>query len=31
MFFGWIFQLEKLPLTRDLVDDTILYQGLRLS
>ena len=29
-FFYWKTQLEKVKLTRDLKDDTILYQGLRL-
>ena len=31
MFFDWKKQLEKVQLTRDLKDDTILYQGIRLS
>ena len=31
MFFDWKKQLEKVQLTRDLKDDTILYQGFRLS
>ena len=30
MFFDWKIQLEKVQLTRDLKDDTILYQGMRL-
>ena len=30
MFFDWKIQLEKVLLTRDLKDDTILYQGVRL-
>ena len=30
MFFDWKIQLEKLQLTRDLKDDTIVYQGIRL-
>ena len=30
MFFDWKIQLEKVHLTRDLKDDTILYQGIRL-
>ena len=30
MFFDWKRQLEKVHLTRDLKDDTILYQGIRL-
>ena len=30
LFFDWKIQLEKLQLTRDLKDDTILYQGIRL-
>ena len=29
MFFDWQIQLEKVQLTRDLKDDTILYQGIR--
>ena len=29
MFFDWKIQLEKVQLTRDLKDDTILYQGIR--
>ena len=28
MFFDWKIQLEKVQLTRDLKDDTILYQGI---
>ena len=31
MFFNWKIQLEKVHLTRNLKDDTILYQGIRLS
>ena len=31
MFFDWKIQLEKVQVTRDLKDDTILYQGIRLS
>ena len=31
MFFDWKIQLEKKQLTRDLKDDTIVYQGIRLS
>ena len=30
MFFDRKIQLEKVQLTRDLKDDTILYQGIRL-
>ena len=30
MFFDWKIQLEKVQLIRDLKDDTILYQGIRL-
>ena len=30
MFFDWKIQLEKVQLTRDLKDDSILYQGIRL-
>ena len=30
MFFDWKIQFEKVQLTRDLKDDTILYQGIRL-
>ena len=30
MFFDWKIQLEKVQLTRDLKDDTIFYQGIRL-
>ena len=30
MFFDWKIQLEKVQLTRDLKDDTILYQEIRL-
>ena len=30
MFFDWKIQLEKVQLTQDLKDDTILYQGIRL-
>ena len=30
MFFDWKIQLEKVHLTRDLKDDTILSQGIRL-
>ena len=29
MFFDWKIQLEKVQLTRDLKDDTILYQEIR--
>ena len=31
MFFDWKIQLKKVQLTRDLKDDTIIYQGIRLS
>ena len=30
MFLDWKIQLEKVQLTRDLKDDTITYQGIRL-
>ena len=30
MFFDWKIQLEKIQLTRDLKDNTINYQGIRL-
>ena len=30
MFFDWKKQLEKVQLTRDLKDETIFYQGIRL-
>ena len=30
MFFDWKIHLEKLQLTRDLKDDTTLYQDIRL-
>ena len=30
MFFDWKIQLEKAQMTRDIKDDTILYQGIRL-
>ena len=30
MFFDWKIQLEKVQLTRDLKDDTIIHQGIRL-
>ena len=30
MFFDWKIKLEKVQLTRDLKDDTLLYQGERL-
>ena len=30
MFFDWKIQLEKIQLTRDLTDNTIIYQGIRL-
>ena len=31
MFFDWKIQLEKIQLTRDLSDNTKIYQGIRLS
>ena len=30
MFFDWKIQVEKVQLTRDLNDDTIIYEGIRL-
>ena len=30
MFFDWKLQLEKIQLTRDLSDNTMIYQGIRL-
>ena len=30
MFFDWKKQLEKVQLTRDLSDNTMIYQGIRL-
>ena len=30
MFFDWKIQVEKVELTRDLKDDPVLYQGIRL-
>ena len=30
MFFDWKIKLEKVQLTRDLKEDTIIYQGIRL-
>ena len=30
MFFDWKIQLEKMQLTRDLSDNTRIYQGIRL-
>ena len=30
MFFDWKIQLEKIQLTRDITDNTIFYQGIRL-
>ena len=30
LFFDWKIQLEKVQLTRDLKDNTIIYQGIRL-
>ena len=29
MFFDWKIQLEKIQLTRDLSDNTMIYQGIR--
>ena len=29
MFFDWKIQLEKIELTRDLSDNTMIYQGIR--
>ena len=29
MFFGWKIQLENIQLTRDLTDNTMIYQGIR--
>ena len=31
MFFDWKIQLKKIQLTRDLTDNTMIYQGIRLS
>ena len=31
MFFDWKNQLEKVQLTRDLKDDTLIHQGIRLT
>ena len=31
MFFDWKIQLEKIQITRDLKDDTIIYQGIRVT
>ena len=31
MFFDWKIQLEKEQLTRDLSDNTMIYQGIRFS
>ena len=31
MFFNWEIQIEKIQLTRDLKDDTIIYQAIRLQ
>ena len=31
MFFDWTIQLEKVQFTRDLSDNTMLYQGIRLT
>ena len=28
MFFDWKIQLEKIQLTRDLTDNTMIYQGM---
>ena len=30
MFFDWKIQLEKVQLTRDLSDNTMIYQGITL-
>ena len=30
MFFDWKIQLDKIQLTRDLIDNTMIYQGIRL-
>ena len=30
MFFDWKIQLEKIQFTRDLTDNTMIYQGNRL-
>ena len=30
MFFDWRIQLEKIQLTRDFSDNTMIYQGIRL-
>ena len=30
MFFDWKIQLEKVQLTRDLSDNTMIYQGIKL-
>ena len=30
MFFDWKIQLEKIQLIRDLTDNTMIYQGIRL-
>ena len=30
MFFDWKIQIEKIQLTRDLTDNTMIYQGIRL-
>ena len=30
MFFDWKIQLEKIQLKRDLSDNTMIYQGIRL-
>ena len=30
MFFNWKIQLQKIQLTQDLKDNTIIYQGIRL-
>ena len=30
MVFDWKIQLERIQLTRDLKDDAIIYQGIRL-
>ena len=30
MFFDWKIQLEKVQITRDIIDDTKIFQGIRL-
>ena len=31
MFFDWKIQLEKIQLTRDLSDNTMIYQGIKIT